>query len=40
MLVKNEIDGDSGAALVELEDVEKGLSLLKRDEGEQAGLHC
>ena len=36
MLVKNEIDGHSGAALVELEDVGKGLSLLKRNEGK----HC
>ena len=35
MLAKNEIDGDSGAVLVWLEDVGKWLSLFKRNEGEQ-----
>ena len=34
-LVENEIKGDSVAALVELEEMGQGLSLLKRDEGEE-----
>lgn len=34
-MAENEVDGDSGAVLVELEEVSKWLSLFKRDEGEE-----